>query len=155
MGNLTCKLINFGFPRCETISKLDFRGKRQGFDSKKPNRNALWGNISRDIKQTLLRSESRAENCSCISIFARILKLIAQIASMFTVKYFCSQYFSLARRINKSKNKSKNSKISRTNSEATSGHSDASLNHSWALRILNFALRRSNYCFWIKSWKKS
>ena len=33
------------------------------------------------------------EYCSCVSIFARILKLLAQIASMFSLNYFCSQYF--------------------------------------------------------------
>ena len=42
------------------------------------------------------------------------------------------------------KNKSKNSKISRTNSEATLGPPDATLKRSWAARILYFALRRSN-----------
>ena len=30
-------LINLGFPRYKTHYKLDFRGERQGFDSKKPN----------------------------------------------------------------------------------------------------------------------
>lgn len=29
--------VNLGFPRCKMNSKLDFREKRQGFDSKKPN----------------------------------------------------------------------------------------------------------------------
>ena len=29
--------INFGFPRYKTHYKLDVRGKRQGFDGKKPN----------------------------------------------------------------------------------------------------------------------
>ena len=62
-GKLTGKLINLGFPRCKTNSKLDFRGKRQGFDGKKPNWNALWRNISRHMlnrghNQTRLRSET-------------------------------------------------------------------------------------------------
>ena len=30
-------LINLGFPRYKTHYKLDVRGKRQGFDGKKPN----------------------------------------------------------------------------------------------------------------------
>ena len=68
-GNLSGELINLGFPRCETNSKLDFRGKRQGFDGKKPNWNALWRNISRDISK-LVCEVRRTENCSCISIFA-------------------------------------------------------------------------------------
>ena len=42
------------------------------------------------------------------------------------------------------KNKSKNSKISRTNSEAALGPPDASLKRFWAARILYFALRWSN-----------
>ena len=48
-GNLTGKLINWGFPRCIKNSKLDSKGKRQGFDDKKPDLNALWRNIGRDI----------------------------------------------------------------------------------------------------------
>ena len=42
------------------------------------------------------------------------------------------------------KNKSKNSKISRTNSEAALGPPDASLKRFWAARILYFALPWSN-----------
>ena len=60
-GQLTGKLITLDFPRCKTNSKLDLRGKRQGFYGKKPNWNALWRNISREITghtQTRLRSET-------------------------------------------------------------------------------------------------
>ena len=63
-GNITGKLINLGFPRWKTNSKLDFRGKRQGFDGKKPNWNALWRNISRDILSKLVCEVRRTENCS-------------------------------------------------------------------------------------------
>ena len=63
-GNLTGKLINLGFPQLKTNSKPDFRGKRQGFDGKKPNWNALWRNMSHDItghKQTRLRSQTHSK----------------------------------------------------------------------------------------------
>ena len=58
-GNLTGKLINLSFPRCIANSKPDSGGKRQGFDDKKPNWNALWRNIWLAIlKQIRLRSET-------------------------------------------------------------------------------------------------
>ena len=104
-GNLTGKLINLGFPRLKTNSKTDFREKRQGFISKKPNWNALWRNMSHDItgnKQTRLRSQTHWK-LLCISIFARTLKLLAQIASMFSCKIRLQSIF-LARIINKNKN---------------------------------------------------
>ena len=94
--NLTGNLINLFFPRCITNSNLDSRRKRQGFLDKKPNWNALWRNIIMvrlTYPKQLVCAVRRPENCSCISIFAQILKLLAQIDSMFSVKYFCSQYF--------------------------------------------------------------
>ena len=135
-GNLTDKLINLGFPRCKTNSKLDFRRKRQGYDGKKPTWNALWRNISRDLtghKQTRIRSETHwkllfyldfrsyfeAASPNCFNVSGKIL-----LQSIF-----------VARIINKNKNKSKNLKISRNNSEATSGHQNATWRHSWASRI--------------------
>ena len=88
--NLTGKLINLFFPRWITNSKLDSRRKRQGFQDKKQNWNALLRTYgAMDISVAVRRTE----NCSCISIFAHILKLLAQIDSMFSAKYFCSQYF--------------------------------------------------------------
>ena len=38
-----------------------------------------------------MRRNENSENCSFIWIFSRTLKLLVQIASMFSVKYFCSQ----------------------------------------------------------------
>ena len=139
----TSKLTNLGFPNNEFQAR--FQGKRQGFDGKKPNWNALWRNMSRDItghKQSRLPSKTlwklllylhfhsyfKTTSPNCFNVFCKIL-----LQSIF-----------LARIINKNKNKSKNSKISGTNSEATSGHSGASLKHSWASRILYFTLRRTN-----------
>ena len=55
-GNLNGKLINLGFPGCETKFQARFQGKRQGFDGKKPYWNALWRNISRDILNSLNRT---------------------------------------------------------------------------------------------------
>ena len=55
--------------RCKMNSKLDFKGKKQGFDGKKPNWNALWTNMSR-------------------------FSLVFSSTSMFSVKHFCSQNFS-------------------------------------------------------------
>ena len=59
-------------------------------------------------------STVRVKIADCFNVFFKIL-----LRSIF-----------VARIINKSKNKSKNSKISGANSEATSGHSGASLKHS-------------------------
>ena len=59
-------------------------------------------------------STIRVKITDCFNVFCKIL-----LQSIF-----------VARKINKNKNKSKNSKISGTNSEATSGHSGASLKHS-------------------------
>ena len=38
-----------------------------------------------------MRRNENSENCPFMWIFPRILKLLVQIASMFSVKYFCSQ----------------------------------------------------------------
>ena len=74
-------------------SSTNIRRKRQGFDGKKPNWNALWRNISRDItgqKQTRLRSEKQwkfwkllfyldfpsyfeATSPNCFNVFCKIL----------------------------------------------------------------------------------
>ena len=43
--------------------------------------------IYEDINK-LVWKVRRTENCTCISIFALILKLLTQTASMFSVKYF-------------------------------------------------------------------
>ena len=100
--------------------------------------------MSRDItghKQTRLPSKTlwklflylhfhsyfKTTSPNCFNVFCKIL-----LQSIF-----------LARIIIKNKNKSKNSKISRTNAEATSGHPNATLKHSWVSRILYFALRRN------------
>ena len=87
----TRKLKKLGFPRRDMNSKLDFREKRQGFDGKKPNWNTLWRIMSCDINKLVCEVRC-TEKYSCISIFALILKLLAQIASMFSGKYFYSQY---------------------------------------------------------------
>ena len=132
----------FGFPRYKTNSKPDLRGKRQGFDGKKPNWNALWRNISRDIAGPANSSAKWG---------ALKIALVSQFCSYFEAAspncfdVFCKmllQSIFLASIINKNKNKSRNSEISQTNSKATFRHSEATLahlnatlKHSWASRI--------------------
>ena len=138
--NLTGKLINLGFTCWKTNSKLDFRGKRQGFDGKKPNWNALWRNILRDISmQTSLWGETHWK----LLLFLHFRSYF-EVTDPICFNVFCKillQSIFLARIINKNKNKSKNLKKSWTNSEATLGYLGATLKHSWVSWILSFALR--------------
>ena len=61
-GEFNRQTNKFGFPWCITNSKLDSRGKRQGFDYKKPDCNSLWRIIWRDIlKQIRLRNETHGK----------------------------------------------------------------------------------------------
>ena len=140
--SVTGKLTNLGFPRCETNSKLDFRGKRQAFDGKKPNWNALWRNISRDItgrKQTRLRSETNWKLLLYLDF-----RSYFEAASPNCFKVFCKillQSIFLARIINKNKNHQRTRRYLQLIPKQ--GHPNAALKHSWASRILYFALRRS------------
>ena len=104
-GNLTGKLINLGFPRFITNSKLDSRRKRQGFDNKKPNWNALWRIMWRDIlKQTRLRSETHWKLLLYLDFRSNF-----ESTSPIWFNVFCKillQSIFLARIINKNKPKS-------------------------------------------------
>ena len=63
----------------------------QGFDGKSLTETHLGQTYC--VTSKLVCEVRCSEYCPCISIFAHILKLLAQIASMFSLKYFCSQYF--------------------------------------------------------------
>ena len=76
------------FPRCKMNAKLCSKEKRQGFHNKKSKLNVIWRNIM--CNQNKLVGEVRhTDNCSFVSLFTCTLKLLAQIALMFSVKYFC------------------------------------------------------------------
>ena len=104
-GNLTGKRINLGFPWCITNSKLDSRGKRQGFDYKKPNWNSLWRIIWRNIlKQTRLRIETQGKLLLYLDFRSHF-----EASSPNWCNVFCKillQSIFLARIINKNKPKS-------------------------------------------------
>ena len=67
-------------------SKINFSKKKQGFDGKKLNLNAfhrIWRTYGRHNQQKQTRRSDTQYKCSLTSIFAFILKLMVQIASIF------------------------------------------------------------------------
>ena len=85
---------NFGFPRYKTNSKLDLRGKDKVLTVKSltetPFRETY--RATKQDQQTRLWSEVHWKLLLYLN-FARSLKLLAQLASMFSVNCFRSQYF--------------------------------------------------------------
>ena len=84
-GEFNRQTNKFGFSTVYHEFRARFRGGKDKF----------W-TIKAKLKRTLEKlvcAKRRTENCPCISIFAHILKLLAQIDLMFSVKYFCGQYF--------------------------------------------------------------
>ena len=89
-SNFNAKL-NLAFLNC----KLDFREKVQSFHCKKANWNALWATFLSDLNKLVCEVRC-SDHCLFISTFARILKLLAQIASLFSIKYSVLQPIFLA-----------------------------------------------------------
>ena len=83
--------LNVAFLWCEMNSIFDFRGKKQGFNGKKPAKwDALPTNISRDLNKLVWCGEKWDAQANVLQI---ILKRLVQIASKFSEKYFCSKNF--------------------------------------------------------------
>ena len=80
IGEFNQQTNKFGFFTMSNQFLARFQTKRQGFDAVKSQTETHFGKLVCEVRRT--------EYCSCMSPSALCLKLL-QIASMFSVKYFC------------------------------------------------------------------